>query len=256
MQYAVCIVPIAAVRSMPDHKAEMTSQLLFGECCTITEFSKNGFVKITVKADGYEGWCQQQHFAGIDLETYNLPPSLLAASRENILLCRDSDMHIPFGSSLTSMKNSKLSFENNVFEYTGKIWDVTEAKRSETAIKEIAAQFLNTPYLWGGRSIFGTDCSGFTQMVYKFLNIALQRDARQQALQGTTVDFLQQAQCGDLAFFDNEDGEIIHVGLLLNNTEIIHASGKVQVDDIDTGGIINRATGMRTQKLRIIKRYF
>lgn len=256
MEYAVCIVPIAAVRSMPDHKAEMTSQLLFGECCTITELPKNGFVKIAVKADGYEGWCQQQHFAAIDWETYNLPPLLLAAGRENILLCRDSDMHIPFGSSLTSLKNGKLSFENNVFEYSGKTWDVTEVKRSETVIKEIAAHFLNTPYLWGGRSIFGTDCSGFTQMVYKFLNVPLQRDARQQALQGVTVDFLQQAQCGDLAFFDNEDGEIIHVGLLLNNAEIIHASGKVQVDDIDTGGIITRTTGIRTQKLRIIKRYF
>jgi cell wall-associated NlpC family hydrolase len=110
--------------------------------------------------------------------------------------------------------------------------------------------------LWGGRSVFGIDCSGLTQAVYKFLNIQLLRDANQQATQGELVNFLQEARCGDLAFFDNEEGQIIHVGILLNNQEILHTSGKVRIDKIDNAGIINAETGERTQNLRIIKRYF
>ena len=122
-------------------------------------------------------------------------------------------------------------------------------------IKQIAFTFLNSTYLWGGKSVFGIDCSGFTQSVYKFLNIHLLRDAEQQATQGYLVGFLQQAHCGDLAFFDDEEGRIIHVGMLLNDHEIIHAAGKVRIDKIDTEGIINADTGLRTQRLRIIKRY-
>jgi gamma-D-glutamyl-L-lysine dipeptidyl-peptidase len=93
-------------------------------------------------------------------------------------------------------------------------------------------------------------------VVYKFLNIALLRDAGQQATQGEVVNFLQEARCGDLAFFDDEEGKIIHVGILLNNYQIIHASSRVRVDKIDNEGIINSDTGERAQRLRIIKRYF
>jgi cell wall-associated NlpC family hydrolase len=110
--------------------------------------------------------------------------------------------------------------------------------------------------LWGGRSVFGIDCSGFAQAVYEFLNIALLRDAKLQALHGEVVNFLQEARCGDLAFFDDETGEIIHVGILINEKEIIHASGKVRIDKIDNEGIVNTDTGERTHRLRIIKRYF
>lgn len=102
--------------------------------------------------------------------------------------------------------------------------------------------------------MFGVDCSGFCQMVYRFCNVHLLRDAYQQATQGEVVGFLQEARCGDLAFFDNEEGRITHVGILLNDNEIIHSSVKVRIDSIDNMGIINRDTRQRTHKLRIIKR--
>ena len=115
--------------------------------------------------------------------------------------------------------------------------------------------FLNTPYLWGGRSVFGADCSGFVQTVFLYLQIKLPRDATHQALEGEAVGFLQEMKCGDLAFFDDPEGNIIHVGILLSESDIIHAYGKVRVDKIDNQGIINTDTGNRTHKFRLIKRF-
>lgn len=140
--------------------------------------------------------------------------------------------------------------------FKGEVWNPEEIKITPKIIKQVAYKFLNTSYLWGGKSVFGIDCSGFTQMTYKFINKQLPRDASQQAEKGDIVNFLQQANCGDLAFFDNEEGQIIHVGILLNQHEIIHSSGKVRIDKIDNQGIVNSETKQQTHRLRIIKRYF
>ena len=122
-------------------------------------------------------------------------------------------------------------------------------------VVENAMFFQHAPYLWGGRTLFGIDCSGFVQIVFKLAGIKLLRDASQQALQGDTVHFLPEVQPGDVAFFDNEEGRIIHVGILLNNKEIIHASGQVRIDLIDDQGIFNVELNRYSHKLRIIKRF-
>lgn len=126
---------------------------------------------------------------------------------------------------------------------------------TETNIGSVAKGYLDVPYLWGGKSKCGIDCSGFSQQVFKEFGIQLPRDSHQQAELGEVVGFLLEAQTGDLAFFDNEEGRITHVGIMLSHDEIIHASGKVRIDKIDHQGIINAETGLRTHKLRIIKRY-
>ncbi len=117
-------------------------------------------------------------------------------------------------------------------------------------------QFLNAPYLWGGKSVYGIDCSGLSQSVYRYLNIALPRDAWQQAERGTPVSSLKNSKCGDLCFFDNADGKITHVGILLNKKTIIHSSGKVRIDTISEEGIINGDNGEQTHHLKLIKRFF
>ena len=126
---------------------------------------------------------------------------------------------------------------------------------SPTSILGIASVFLNTAYLWGGKSVYGIDCSGFVQSVFKMINIGLPRDADMQSEKGEVVGFLQEARCGDLAFFDDENGKIIHVGILINDEQIIHSSGIVRIDAIDNEGIINGTTKKRTHRLRIIKRF-
>ena len=256
MSYAVCCVPIAPVRIEPDHKSEMVSQLLFGECCIITIVEKNGWVKIVNKLDAYTGWCQESHFQEIDDNTYYFEDTSFTADWSNAIDFNGHTMWVPFGSSLTAMKNGNVFWRKNTVHFSGNVWNPVTTKRDAKTIRNLAFKFLNTTYLWGGKSVFGIDCSGFSQSVYKLLNIHLLRDAQQQATQGELVGFLQQAHCGDLAFFDDEEGRITHVGILLNAGEIIHAAGKVRVDKIDNEGIIDTATGLRTQRLRIIKRYF
>jgi cell wall-associated NlpC family hydrolase len=241
MKYAVCCVPVAPLRMKADHRSEMISQLLFGEYCVITHI-ETLWIKVENKFDGYAGWCSRSQFKEIAEAAFNNNDNTLANGWINEIEYNGQSMQIPFGSAIRD-------------DYNVKIWYAAIAKKDAATIKEISFKFLNTAYLWGGKSVFGIDCSGFTQTVFKFLNIKLLRDAQQQATQGELVGFLQEARCGDLAFFDNEDGHIIHVGILLSNHQIIHAAGKVRIDKIDNEGIINAETGQRTQRLRIIKRF-
>jgi cell wall-associated NlpC family hydrolase len=163
-------------------------------------------------------------------------------------------MMVPMGSQLTAMKNGKAKWRKNQVHYKGRIWDPAAAGTDPKSIRQLTYKFLNTPYLWGGKSVFGIDCSGFTQSVFKFMGISLLRDAYQQAGQGEQVGFLEETRTGDLAFFDNDEGHITHVGILLNTNEIIHASGKVRIDKIDNMGIVQSETSERTHHLRLIKR--
>ena len=254
MSYAVCCVPVASIRKEPAHTAEMTSQLLFGECATISAM-QDGWAKITCKADGYAGWCLMQHVQITDTAVFNDDP-FITSDWMNELDFNGQMMIVPFGSSLPAMQKRNMQWQQSTTLFEGEVWKPAKAKRDAATITQIAYTFINTAYLWGGRSVFGIDCSGFTQLVYKFLHYPLLRDAQQQATQGELVNFLQEARCGDLAFFDDAEGNIIHTGILLNEHELIHASGVVRIDKIDNQGIINATTGERGQKLRIIKRYF
>ncbi len=255
MQYAVCCVPVTPLRLEPSHKSEMVSQLLFGEKSTIIEEHDSQWIKVRLKYDGYEGWCQQSHSAEIDEEHYTNVDKDLTAGWVNEVDYNGHRMNVPLGSSLSAFKNGRAFWRKNSVHFKGEVWNPEEIKVTPKLIKQVAYKFLNTSYLWGGKSVFGIDCSGFAQMTYKFINKQLPRDAWQQAEQGEVVNFLQQARCGDLAFFDNEEGHIIHVGILLTENEIIHSSGKVRIDKIDNQGILNLETKLRTHKLRIIKRY-
>jgi cell wall-associated NlpC family hydrolase len=141
----------------------------------------------------------------------------------------------------------------NTIEYKGSYVPFEKLTTKENLLN-IAEPYLNTAYLWGGKSIFGIDCSGFVQQVYKMLGIVLPRDAYQQATVGESVGFLEEVQLGDLAYFDNAERRITHVGIMLNSHQIIHASGKVRIDNIDNMGIVNSDTELRTHQLRMIKR--
>jgi gamma-D-glutamyl-L-lysine dipeptidyl-peptidase len=254
MVRAVCCVPVSPLRAGAAHQSEMVSQQLFGECSEILEQAGDGWVRIRCRFDGYEGWCSASHLAEIDGPDHEQGEHALTPDWVSELEYNGHPMMVPLGSTLTGMKNGRAAWRKNTWHYKGKAWAPAAARHDARSIRQLAYKFLNTPYLWGGKSVFGADCSGFTQTLLKFFGVPLLRDAHQQATQGESVGFLQEARIGDLAFFDNEQGRITHVGLLLNDHEIIHASGKVRVDKIDNMGIVHAESFQRTHQLRLIKR--
>lgn len=256
MQYAATCVPVSPLRKEPSHTSEMVSQQLFGEPCTILETVPGNWIKVMAKYDGYTGWCQQSHLIEISEKDFDDQLRGLTTGWINKIKYDHQDMHIPFGSYIPGFKKAKGVLGSRQVRYKGKLWHPDKERITNKKIKKIACIFLNTPYLWGGKSVFGIDCSGFSQSVFKFLNIPLPRDSWQQFEMGETIPFPGKSKRGDLAFFDNSEGKIIHVGILLDQWEIIHASGKVRIDKIDQQGIIDTSTNQHTHNLRGIKRYF
>ncbi len=254
MLFVSPIVPVVPMRAEASHRSEMTSQFLFGESAELLE-KYNGFYKVRLLHDGYEGWCQANQMHEVSEFSLLNGSLLLNGDPFGEVAINDSTMYIPFGLPLFFFENGEAEIGSYKMKFEGNYLDPLKSNFNEETIRSLTTKYLNTSYLWGGRTIYGIDCSGFTQQIFKFLNIKLPRDAYQQASLGEIVGFLQEATCGDLAFFDNAEGKITHVGIMLDGATIIHASGKVRVDDIDNYGIISRDTGERTHQLRIIKRY-
>ena len=126
-------------------------------------------------------------------------------------------------------------------------------------LQSIQESFLGAPYLWGGRTPWGVDCSGLVQMIFILMGIYLPRDAAQQAEEGDVVDLLDLSEPGDLVFFDNDEGRIVHVGVVLTRNDeddlrVAHASGRVRIDRLDQQGIYNAEEGRYTHKLRLVRR--
>ncbi|WP_439506345.1 C40 family peptidase [Sediminibacterium sp.] len=258
MAFVVAIVAVIPLRADAAHQSEMISQLLFGEIGEIMEGSPllptGTFTKVRCLKDGYEGWCQSAQLAIISDELYMRRSNAIMPGFTNKMMLNETEMQLPFGCSLAVFQENQLSLPGLIFKYKGELFNPGELPFGPDSVKRIAHIFINTPYLWGGRSLYGIDCSGLVQQVYGYFNIQLPRDAYQQAELGTNVGFLAETKCGDLAFFDNKEGKITHVGILLDEYTIIHASGIVRIDFIDQAGILNKQTGERTHQLRIVKR--
>lgn len=255
---AICHLFQAPVRSEPSDKSEMVTQLLFGETLTILE-EKGNWLRISMHFDNYEGWIdrKQSKLLNDDFSEH------IAVSTQFRLVDKINQVtDISTGNAFLIGKGSKLpltegqKFRINEINYKceGHIVEIPKKFIPEQVL-QTAFDYLNTPYLWGGRSITGIDCSGLAQMVYLLNGVALPRDAAKQALEGTAIDFTEEAIPGDLAFFDNEAGAIIHVGIIAGSGQILHASGNVKIDKLDHHGIYNSETASYTHKLRIIKRF-
>ena len=248
----------------------MVTQLLFGEHFEILEEKKN-WTLIRVAYDGYECWIDKKQFLPLHKEKgWN---DVTTAVTTDILQLAEHELGamipITIGSSLPNFGANSFSFEKEKYSFEGEVSFPFAKKKTLTNGENLgrAAQwYLNAPYLWGGRSPFGMDCSGLTQMVCKLNGIKLKRDAWQQAEGGETLNFLEEVSPGDLAFFDNENGKIVHVGIIVKpnrsiskreeegELQIIHASGKVRIDKLDHHGIYNQEIQKYTHKLRVVKR--
>ncbi len=250
--FAICNLAIIPLRAEPSDRSEIVSQVLFGEHFEILE-TQNQWSKIKLQYDDYEGWVDSKQYQTISEKSFK------SLSKDAIILNSDLVEYvtnpsnvllpIPLGSSLSFLNHSEINIEN--FEFEGM---KTTGVKPKSDLITTAYMYLNAPYLWGGKTPFGIDCSGFTQMVYKLNGYHLLRDASQQSTQGDALSFIEESEAGDLAFFDNEEGKIIHVGIIMDNNYIIHASGKVRIDRLDHLGIYNAEQNRHTHRLRVIKK--
>ena len=256
MEFGICHLNCIAIRKDPSDQSEMVSQLLFGE--TFQVLQEDGlWLKIHMDYDFYEGWIMKKQIRLLSKDVYDrILQSDPCFSDEMVTFINDKDQFpqiLTLGAGLPEFKDGSFSIAGLDFSFEG---DVISGKQKKANLVHTAYKFLNTPFLWGGRSPFGIDCSGFTQMVYKINGYQLFRDSHQQASQGEVLSFIEECEPGDLAFFDNDEGEIIHTGIVLENNYIIHCNGKVRIDRIDSSGIYNVDTNRHTHKLRVMKQLF
>lgn len=242
-----CNVSIAPLRKDADDRSEMISQLLFGESCVILS-KKENWLLVECSFDHYQGWVDTKMITPLKK---NITSHFTSFELVHHMVYADMQIPIVLGSNLPAFDGLNFKIDNHKFIFQGLSLENNISNKEN--IRKIALKYLHAPYLWGGRSPFGIDCSGFTQMVFKFLSISLPRDAYQQAEVGEIVHFLEETRLGDLAFFGKEE-KITHVGIILAKNEIIHASGKVRIDKIDHLGIYNSETQKYTHKLKTIRR--
>jgi len=253
MEYGICNLAIIPLRAEANDRSEQVSQLLFGETFEITEWTER-WVKIITTYDNYTGWIGRLQFSMLGHLAFRRfkqtpPPLTYRAVTQAWKIDNNSVLYLPMGSSLAFLEGTTCHVGNDKFEIIGEIGETEN-------LAVTATSFLNTPYLWGGRTHFGIDCSGFTQAVFKLQGIHLLRDASMQAEQGYAINSLHETKLGDLAFFNNTEGKVVHVGIMLNNEKIIHASGKVKIDSIDEKGIYSEELKRYTHQLTTVKRMF
>lgn len=255
MQPAICLLSVIPMRQEPAHRSEMVSQVLFGEYVFMGE-EKNDFVFATCLCDGYSGWVQRSQLIAVE-EKDLLQTNSYTASFTTPVTRSGTMLQVPYATPVYEQNGFSFSIAGDKISYLllpQQVWKTEQLTLSPKTLSAIYQPFINTPYLWGGKSVFGIDCSGFVQQVFKLFGIKLLRDTHLQAEQGMKINSLQEARYSDLAFFCNEGGRVTHVGIILEENKIIHASGRVRIDTIDEEGIVNIENGKRTHRMHSIVR--
>ncbi len=250
MQYGICHLSIVPLRVTASQDSEMSSQLLYGEHFKILE-ERAQWSRIRNAFDGFEAWISNKQYKKIEeAEYYSLEKDSLRLSSDLIEYITDESgllMPVALGSVLNFADRLAHKFEGEM---------VAPSEPKKVNLINTALLYLNSPHIWGGKSPFGIDSSGFTQMVYKLNGYPIKRNAAEQAKQGEALSFIEESEPGDLAFFDDNEGLINHVGLIMQDNYIIHVDGKVRIDRIDHSGIFNAELKRHTHKLRVIKKIF
>lgn len=253
--FGYCDLAVIPVRREPSDRSEMSTQLLFGDLVEVHE--QNGsWLSVRNLSDDYTGFVDAKQLRPLEesevLRLQSLPLFVNRGLFSDQAGWKGGRLQLPAGCSFYGMQNMLFNFGQRQYSFDGMI--VPYSFADTDSLLMTAMNYLNCPYLWGGKTYMGLDCSGLTQVVFKQHGISLLRDAAQQATQGELINFLSDSLPGDLAFFDNSEGRIIHVGILLDLQRILHCSGRVRIDSIDHQGIFNQDLNKYTHNLRLIRR--
>ncbi len=238
MTFGISKLSIIPGRKEPSDKSENITQVLFGEHYSVVNENEK-WIEIELAHDQYRCWIDKKQHTEIsktrfeELENMEKPRTLdlLGIAKDQSI---DNYFNLPLGCQLPFFSNGHFEIGTSSFEFKGNL-----AVADHHNLIPYAHLYLNSPYLWGGRTPFGIDCSGFTQMCYKLIGVQIPRDAYQQIEVGTVIENLESSEPGDLVFFENDQKRITHVGILISPEEVIHASGRVRIEKIDFRGIYN-----------------
>lgn len=248
IEYGICLLPSVPCRKEGADSSEMVSQLLYGELYTVIDKGEK-WILIRSLLDNYDAFICHKQFFPISPEEFQ---KLSSSSRSVVVNSQESCR--PF-------KGAHLILPGGAIEVPGKLIQqavfVPSLSANGDSLLKMAQQYIGAPYLWGGKTLLGIDCSGLMQVVYRAIDVNLRRDAWQQASQGEVVNFIEECITGDMAFFDNDQGKITHVGMVIKaegQLKIIHASGWVRVDTLDHQGIFAADKKTYSHKLRTLRR--
>jgi len=252
MQYGICNLSLVPVRTEPSDKSELCTQLLFGDVFRVLQISENEkWIEIQIAFDQYQGWIDAKQYKQVSEAYYtaHLMQSHQVCFEDVAPVESSAAQHlILLGSSIPFLSGRKFQIGQEQYTFDGELFQIPSVLTTDF-VKMVCLRYMHTPYLWGGKSLFGIDCSGFVQQVFKILGYQLQRDAYQQAVQGQRISNFEDLSTGDLAFFVNDNGRVIHVGIILEQNLIIHAHAKVRIDKLDEVGIYNVETKTYSHKL-------
>jgi len=250
----ICNLAICPLRKKPDESSEMISQIIFGEQVEVLD-NYGSWLYVKSRMDGYEGWADEKLLIAVE-KPYDEKSDELhyCLDQSGGVLAGEDSRLITFGAILPHYDGMSIQINGQKFTFHGSAAKAGDLQLTEKLVEKLCRKFLNAPYLWGGKTPFGVDCSGLVQAVYRLLGVHLPRDAKDQVKEGMPIDFIQESMTGDLAFFTKATNRVSHVGVVLENDMIIHASGQVRIDKLDHAGIYNEELGKYTHHLRIIKR--
>ncbi len=255
---AICKISIASLRQLPSHRSYLVSQVLFGEYVEIISKKSKEWYRVKCSWDGTIGWVDPKQFYVLkDSQLkYFEPCTTFALDHLHGINSSSKQYTIPIsiGSNLFRCDGLNVKMPFGDFQYSGQIIDLKQSQSSERLLLSIAKRYIHCPFLYGGRSILGIDASGFIQIIFKMIGINIPRSCVEQSVLGEDIGFQAQSRVGDLAFFEDESHQIMHVGLILDDSKIMHVHGQVRTDLLDQQGIYDRSIKKYTFKLRTIRR--